>query len=74
MSDDFRFYVRTKPTLIETFRAFRSALEKWAESQGKTLDPAWYDDGPEKVPHLYKDQPELLKNLTQPKEETDGNE
>lgn len=26
MSDDFRFYVRTKPTLIETFRAFRSGV------------------------------------------------
>jgi hypothetical protein len=61
MNDDFRFYVRTKPTLIETFRAFRSGLEKWAESQGQKLDPAWYDDGPEKVPHLYKDQPELLR-------------
>lgn len=72
MSDDFRFYVRTKPTLIETYRAFRSALEKWAASQGKTLDKAWYEDSPEQKPDLYKDQPELLKNLTQPKEDTDG--
>jgi hypothetical protein len=61
MSDDSRFYVRTRPTLIETFRAFRSGLEKWAESQGKTLDKAWYEDSPEQAPGLYKDQPELLR-------------
>jgi hypothetical protein len=61
MSENFRFYVSTKPTIIEGFRAFRSYLEKVVESQGQKLDPAWYDDGPEKVPHLYKDQPELLR-------------
>ena len=52
MSDDLRFYVRTKPTLIETFRAFRSGLEKWAESQGKTLDKKWYEDSPAQTPCL----------------------
>lgn len=55
-----RFFVPTKPTLIEGFRAFRNYLEKVFEAKGEKLDPAWYDDGPEKVPHLYVDQPELL--------------
>lgn len=55
-----RFFVPTKPTLIEGFRAFRSYLEKVFEAKGQKLDPAWYDDGPEAVPHLYKDQPHLL--------------
>lgn len=61
MSSIERFDIPTKPTLIEGFRAFRSYLEKVAESQGKTLDKAWYEDGPERRPGLYKDQPELLK-------------
>lgn len=58
-----RFFVPTKPTLIEGFRAFRAYLEKVAEREGKTLDPAWYDDGPERLPHLYEDQPEVLAAL-----------
>lgn len=32
-----RFDIPTKPTLIEGFRAFRSYLERVADSQGKTL-------------------------------------
>ena len=54
------FYVRTGPTLIEGFRAFRASLERMLAAEGKSLDPAWYDDGPDEVPHLYKDQPHLL--------------
>ena len=56
-----RFDVPVKATLIETFRAFRSYLERVAASQGKTLDPAWYLDGPGDSPGLYKDQPHLLE-------------
>ena len=55
-----RFDVRTGPTIIEGFRAFRAYLERTLAAEGKSLDPAWYDDGPDKVPHLYKDQPHLL--------------
>lgn len=72
MTDIQRFDIPTKPTIIEGFRAFRSYLEKVAESQGKTLGRRWYEDSPAHAPCLYKDQPELLKNLTQPKEDTDG--
>jgi hypothetical protein len=57
-----RFYVPSRPTIIEGFRALRAALEKVVEARGGTLDPAWYDDGPERFPQLYKDQPELLKH------------
>jgi hypothetical protein len=59
-----RFFVPTQPTLIETFRAYRSHLEKIAEAKGATLDPAWYDDGPDTAPHLYKDQPHLKRKGT----------
>jgi hypothetical protein len=38
---------------IEIFRAFRAVMEKKAEAMGRTLDPAWYDDGPDKLPRLY---------------------
>jgi hypothetical protein len=61
-----RFYVLTKATLIEGFRAFRSYLEKVVEKKGEKLDPAWYADGPEDAPHLYKDQPELPARVWSP--------
>jgi len=61
MSEPERFYVRSKPTIIEGFRALRAAIEKIVEARGETLDPAWYDDGLERHPELYKDQLELLK-------------
>jgi|GEM_PF-2008121 len=57
-----RFYVPSKPTIIEGFRAMRTVFEKIVEARGEKLDPAWYDDGPEQAPELYKDQPELLKH------------
>lgn len=56
-----RFFVPTQPTLIGTYRAFRTALEKVCAAQGQKLDPAWYADGPEDAPELYKDQPHLLR-------------
>lgn len=55
-----RFDIPTKPTLIETYRAFRGYLEKTAAARGTSLDPAWYKDGPEDAPGLYADQPHLL--------------
>lgn len=55
-----RFDVPTQPTLIETYRAFRSYLERTAAAQGKSLAPEWYEDGPEDAAHLYADQPHLL--------------
>jgi hypothetical protein len=39
---------------LATFRAIRRWAEKVAASQGKTLDPEWYKDGPEDRPALYK--------------------
>jgi hypothetical protein len=56
-----RFYVPTKPTLIEGFRAFRQRLEQTIGP----LSKEWYEDGPDQRPYLYKDQPHLLKNETQ---------
>jgi hypothetical protein len=50
----------SKKTLLEKYRAMRMYFAKVAESQGKTLDPSWYEDGPEQMPQLYKDQPHLL--------------
>lgn len=67
-----RFDIPTKPSLIEGFRAFRSYLEKVAESQGKTLAPEWYDDGPEQRPGLYQDQPEVLAGLKKRDAEPDA--
>ena len=56
-----RFYVPTKPTLIEGFRAFRQRLEQTIGP----LSKEWYEDGPDQRPYLYKDQPHLLTNETQ---------
>ena len=64
-----RFYIPTGPKLIDGFRAFRSYLEKVAESQGRKLGAKWYADSPEQAPHLYKDQPELLTKLDRKKTE-----
>lgn len=58
-----RFYIPTGPKLIDGFRAFRSYLEKVAESRGEELDPDWYADSPKQAPELYKDQLELLEEL-----------
>ena len=60
-----RFDIPSKPTIIEGFRAMRSYFEKVAESKGEKLDPAWYDDGPERRPYLYKDQPHLVPDAAQ---------
>ena len=64
-----RFYIPTGPKLIDGFRAFRSYLEKVAESQGKTLGSRWYEDSPDEAPELYKDQPELLADSNRKKNE-----
>ena len=60
MSEPERFYIPSQPTLIDNFRKLRAVFEKSVEARGETLDPEWYDDGPEHCPDLYKDQPELL--------------
>ena len=39
-----RIYIPGNQTIIEGFRALRAWLD------------AWYDDGPDKAPWLYKDQ------------------
>ena len=57
-----RFDIPSKPTLIEVFRALRGYVERLAAVEGRKLDPQWYADSPEEAPHLYKDQPHLLKN------------
>ncbi len=43
---------------LEMFRAMRAYFEKVAEAKGKKLHPAWYDDGPEKMPWLHKSRDE----------------
>lgn len=57
-----RFDIPAKATLIEVSRAFRAYAERVAAAKGRTLDPVWYTDRPEQAPHLYKDQPHLLKS------------
>jgi hypothetical protein len=47
---------------LEMYRALRAYVEKVAESKGRVLDPAWYDDGPDKMPWLYKDSKEKPSN------------
>lgn len=56
-----RFYVPTGPTIIETYRAFRTVMERMAASRGEALDPACYRDSPGDRPELYSDQPQLLE-------------
>jgi hypothetical protein len=65
-----RFDIPAKPKIIETFRAMRTYFERVAEAKGRKLDPAWYDDGPETLPHLWKDQPEVLKQTPTEREST----
>lgn len=60
MSRIERFDVPTKAYLIDLFRAMRDVFERQVAAQGEQLDPAWYEDGPDKRPNLYKDQPHLL--------------
>ncbi|NBT36000.1 MAG: hypothetical protein EBT03_10780 [Betaproteobacteria bacterium] len=63
MTDVQRFDIPSRPTRLEMFRAFRGYLEK---TTGGGLDPAWYADGPEDKPELYKDQPHLLPERRPP--------
>ena len=60
MSEPERFYIPSKLTIIEGFRVMRDAFEKMVKVKGRQLDPAWYDDGPESRPNLYRDRPETL--------------
>jgi hypothetical protein len=56
-SDPQRFDVpMAKRTLLEKYRAMRAYFERVAKSQGESLDPSWYEDGPDQMPQLYKDQ------------------
>lgn len=52
-----RFDIRSKPTRIEMYRAFRVFLEKSFTAKGETFTPAWCADSPEEAPELYKDNP-----------------
>lgn len=52
-----RIYVRGDVSRIELFRAFRAWFELHAAQQGQKLDPAWYRDGPEDMPDLYREVP-----------------
>jgi hypothetical protein len=56
-----RFDIPSRATIIEGFRAMRDVLEAAVQARGNQLDPAWYDDGPEACPWLWKDQLQLLK-------------
>ena len=46
--------------LIDIYRSMRNHFEKAAAAKGESLDPSWYEDSPEQMPQLYKDQPHLL--------------
>lgn len=50
-----RIYIPGNQPLIEGFRALRAWIEQQAAARGRKLDPAWYADGPDKAPWLYKD-------------------
>jgi hypothetical protein len=52
-----RIYIRGDVQPIDLFRAFRAWFERHAARQGQTLDPAWYRDGPEDLPDLYRKAP-----------------
>jgi hypothetical protein len=52
-----RIYIPGDQPILAGFRALRAWIEQHAAARGKTLDPAWYDDGPDKAPWLYKDLP-----------------
>ena len=66
MTNDERFYTPAGPTIIDTYRAFRAALERLVAKKGETLDESWYRDSPEDNPILYRDQPHLLPPGTRP--------
>ena len=38
MTNDERFYTPAGPTIIDTYRAFRAALERLVAKKGETLD------------------------------------
>lgn len=40
--------------LIDIYRVMRRFFERVAEARGETLDPSWYEDGPDQMPQLYK--------------------
>jgi len=42
--------------LIDIYRSMRNFFERVAAARGESLDPSWYEDGPEQMPHLYDDQ------------------
>ena len=42
--------------LIDIYRSMRNFFERAAAARGESLDPSWYEDGPDQMPHLYDDQ------------------
>lgn len=42
--------------LIDIYRSMRNFFERVAAARGESLDPSWYEDSPEQMPHLYDDQ------------------
>jgi hypothetical protein len=59
MSDDEiqRFDVPVgRRRLIDIYRAMRNYFERVAAARGESLDPSWYEDGPDDMPHLHGDQ------------------
>ena len=51
---------------LAAFRAFRVWAEQVAASQGKTLDPAWYEDCLEDRPGLYRKSPTVRQPEGEP--------
>jgi hypothetical protein len=42
--------------LIDIYRSMRNFFERVAAAKGESLDPSWYEDGPDHMPHLYDDR------------------
>ena len=53
-----RIYIPGDTHTVDILRALRAWIEQHVAKEGKTLDPAWYRDGPEDRPERY---PELRK-------------
>lgn len=66
MTDIKRFDVPTSgQSVLEIYRAMRAYFERVAKAKGQKLDPAWYDDGPDKMPWLYKNKQEDSPDATE---------
>ena len=56
-----RFYTPVhRRKLIDIYRSMRNHFEKAAAAKGESLDPSWYEDGPEQMPQPNEEQAHRL--------------